>query len=232
MKVIGEISGIKSWAEDDRPREKLILKGRQALSDAELIAILLGSGSRNQSAVDLAKDVLKAYHNRLNELGRLQIDDLKKFKGIGEAKAISVLAALELGRRRGVEEVTSKPKIGSSKDAYQILTPFLADIDHEEFWILLLSRAHEVKDKICISRGEISGTVVDQRLIFKPAISRLASAIILAHNHPSGTLYPSQQDKSLTKRLMESAKLLDIPILDHIIYTDNGYFSFADDGLI
>lgn len=232
MKVISEISGIKSWAEDDRPREKLMLKGRQALSDAELIAILLGSGSRNQSAVDLAKDVLKAYDNELNKLGRLQIDDLKKFKGIGEAKAISVLAALELGRRRGAEAATLNPKIGSSKDAYQILMPLLADIDHEEFWILLLNRAHEVKDKICISRGGISGTVVDQRLIFKPAIARLASAIILAHNHPSGTLYPSPQDKTLTNKLVESSKLLDIPILDHIIYTDRGFYSFADEGLI
>lgn len=232
VKTIEKITSIKSWAEDDRPREKFLLKGRQSLSDAELIAIMLGSGSRNQSAVDLAKDVLKAYDNQLGSLGRLQVGDLKKFKGIGEAKAISVLAALELGRRRGAEVKESKPKIGSSKDAYQILSPFLADIDHEEFWILLLSRSHEVKDKVCISRGGISGTVVDQRLIFKPAIERLASAIILAHNHPSGTLHPSQQDKTLTKKVVESAKLLDIPVLDHIICTDNGYYSFADEGLM
>lgn len=232
MDISGEISGIKSWAEDDRPREKLILKGRHALSDAELIAILLGSGSRNQSAVGLAKEVLKAYDNQLNKLGRLQIDDLKQFKGIGEAKAISILAALELGRRRGSEERSKKQKIGGSKDVYQVLTPLLSDIDHEEFWILLLNRAHEVKDKICISRGGISGTIVDQRLIFKPAITRLATAIILAHNHPSGTLFPSHQDKTLTKKLVESSKLLDVPILDHIIYTDDGYYSFADEGLI
>lgn len=232
MKRIQEISGIKSWAEDDRPREKLILKGRQALSDAELVAILIGSGTRDVSAVDLSKQILSAYHNELNELGRVQIEDLKRFKGIGEAKAITILAALELGRRR--KEGTSRQleRIASSKDVYDAISPHLGDIDHEEFWILLLSRAHKVKEKICISRGGVSGTVVDQRLVFKAAISKLASAIILCHNHPSGTLHPSEQDKALTKKLLASSKMLDIPILDHIIYTDSGYYSFADEGLI
>ena len=232
MKTVQEISGIKSWAEDDRPREKLLLKGRHALSDAELIAILIGSGTRDITAVDLSKEILKAYDNKLHNLGRLQIEDLKKFKGIGEAKAITIIAALELGRRRREEPRDKKRRITSSKDAYEIISPQLGDIDHEEFWILLLSRSHEVKDKICISRGGISGTVVDQRLVFKPAIEKLASAIILCHNHPSGTLYPSEQDKMLTKKLVASSKLLEIPILDHLIYTDAGYFSFADEGLM
>jgi|SRR5690554_4599903 len=232
MKTVQEISGIKSWAEDDRPREKLLLKGRHALSDAELIAILIGSGTRDITAVDLSKEILKTYDNKLNNLGRLQIEDLKKFKGIGEAKAITIIAALELGRRRREEPKHKNPRITSSKDAYDVISPQLSDIDHEEFWILLLSRSHEVKDKICISRGGISGTVVDQRLIFKPALEKLASAIILCHNHPSGTLYPSEQDKMLTKKLVASSKLLEIPILDHLIYTDAGYFSFADEGLM
>ncbi len=232
MKPIQDIAGIKSWAEDDRPREKLLLKGRQALSDAELIAILIGSGTRDITAVDLSKEILKAYDNKLNNLGRVQIDDLKKFKGIGEAKAITIIAALELGRRRREEASHELKSIRSSKDAYEIMSAKLGDIDHEEFWILLLSRSHKVKDKICISRGGISGTVVDQRLVFKPAIEKLASAIILCHNHPSGTLYPSEQDKVLTRKLIASSKLVEIPIIDHIIYTDSGFYSFADEGLI
>lgn len=232
MKPIIDASGIKSWAEDDRPREKMLLKGRQALSDAELIAILIGSGTRDITAVDLSKEILRSYDNKLNQLGRVQIDDLKKFKGIGEAKAISILAALELGRRRREEAGHELQRITCSKDAYEIMSAKLGDIDHEEFWILLLSRSHKVKDKICISRGGISGTVVDQRLVFKPAIEKLASAIILCHNHPSGTLHPSEQDKVLTKKLVASSKLLEIPILDHLIYTDSGFYSFADEGLI
>lgn len=232
MDTFPEQTGIKSWAEDDRPREKLLLKGRHALSDAELIAILIGSGTRDVTAVDLSKQILSSFNNQLNDLGKVQIDDLKKFKGIGQAKAITILAALELGRRRRNKEAVKDPVITSSKSAYDIMHPFLSDIDHEEFWIILLSRSNKVKDKICISRGGISGTVVDQRLIFKPAIAKLASAIILFHNHPSGTIRPSEQDKSLTKKLIDCSKLLDIPILDHIIYTDSGYYSFADEGLL
>jgi DNA repair protein RadC len=232
MALPTEISGIKSWAEDDRPREKLLYKGRQALSDAELIAILLGSGSRDLTAVDLAKQILAGSSNKLSQLARLQIDDLKKFKGIGEAKAITIIAALELGRRRRDEVGEEAPKIRSSKDIYEVFHSALADIDHEEFWIILLNRSHRVKDKICISRGGISGTVVDQRLIFKPAIERLASSIVLCHNHPSGNLQPSDQDRALTKKLVQSAAMLDISILDHIIFADNGYFSFADEGLL
>lgn len=232
MKIEKTEWGIKTWAEDDRPREKFILKGRHALSDAELIAILIATGTRDMTAVDLSKQILQAYDNQLNNLGRVQIEDLKKFKGIGQAKAITILAALELGRRRKDEAPLRKPRITGSRSAYEALTTELSDIDHEEFWILLLSRRNEIKDKIRVSQGGISGTYVDQRLIFKSAIEKLASSIILVHNHPSGTLYPSEQDKILTKRLVESSKLLEIPIVDHIIFTDNGYFSFADEGLL
>ena len=232
MERAQEFTSITSWAEDDRPREKLLLKGRQALSDAELIAILIGSGTRNITAVDLAKSILAAFQNDLSMLGRVQIDDLKQFKGIGEAKAITILAALELGRRRRNTEVNQMPAITSSQIVYDLMHAVLADIDHEEFWVLLLNRANKVKDKICVSRGGVSGTVADQRLIFKPAIARLASSIILCHNHPSGTLRPSEQDKLLTKKLVSIGRLLEIPVLDHIIYTDSGYFSFADEGLL
>lgn len=232
MKRISEIAGIKSWAEDDRPREKLLRKGRQALSDAELIAILLGSGTRNLTAVDVGKKVLAAYQNKLHHLGRLGIEDFKKFPGIGEAKAITIIAALELGRRRRSEERMVAAKISSSRDIYELLAPKLSDLDHEEFHVLLLSRSHKVKEQICISRGGISGTVVDQRLIFKPALEKLASAIVLCHNHPSGTLRPSEQDKRLTQKLVKSGVILDIPVLDHLIFTDEGYFSFADEGML
>jgi len=232
MKTYPVISGIKSWAEDDRPREKLLLKGRQALSDAELIAILLGSGSRNMSAVDLAKQMLSGSQNKLNLLARLQVDDLKKFKGIGEAKAITIIAALELGRRRRDESAIESPRIQSSREIYEILHGTLSDLPHEEFWVLLLSRSYRLKDKVCISRGGVSGTVVDQRLIFKPAIEKLASAIVLCHNHPSGNKNPSEQDKQLTKKVVQSGVMLDIPVIDHVIFTDEGYFSFADENLL
>lgn len=228
-----EKTGIKSWAEDDRPREKMREKGRQALSDAELIAILMGSGSRNLSAVDLAKQILTQYNHRLADLSRANIVDLcKSFKGVGEAKAISILAALELGRRRREEETTELKKITSSRDAYEWMNAVLADIEHEEFWILLLGRSNKVKERIRISSGGVAGTVVDQRLIFKAAIGHLASSIILCHNHPSGNLAPSEQDKALTKKLQQAGAMLDIPVIDHIIYTDESYFSFADEGLL
>lgn len=224
--------GIKAWAEDDRPREKFILKGRHALSDAELIAILIATGTREVTAVDLSKQILKAYDNKLHNLGRLQIEDLCKFKGIGRAKAITILAALELGRRRKDEPQTRKPRISGSRSVYDAITPELSDKVHEEFWIILLSRRNEIKDKIRVSQGGISGTIVDQRLIFKSAIEKLASGIVLCHNHPSGSLFPSEEDKVLTRKLVESGKLLGIPILDHVIYTDSGYYSFADQGML
>jgi DNA repair protein RadC len=227
---MSENSPISVWAEDDRPREKLMLKGRQALSDAELIAILIGSGSRELSAVQLAQQILQSTDNQLHTLGKMNVEELMKFKGIGEAKAISIIAALELGRRRRAEERPEKTQIRASKDAYDILQPLIADLPHEEFWILLLNRANKVTGKECVSRGGVSGTVVDTKIIFKVALDRRASSIILAHNHPSGNLKPSPQDLSLTKRIVEAGKFLDIPALDHLIISEAGYYSFADEG--
>lgn len=223
---------ILSWAEEDRPREKLLLKGKGALSDAELIAILIGSGTRELSAVDLSKIILQKASNNLNELAKLSLKDLMKIKGIGEAKAISIAAALELGRRRKDSEVVRRPKITSSKDAYEQIRSYLMDLPHEEFWVLLLTRSNEVIRPVQISQGGISGTVADPKIIFKSALEHLASSMILAHNHPSGNLKPSEADKELTRRLVSSGKLLDIPILDHLIISEFGYLSFADEGLL
>lgn len=223
---------ILSWAEEDRPREKLLLKGKGALSDAELIAILIGSGTRELSAVDLSKIILQKASNNLNELAKLSLKDLMKIKGIGEAKAISIAAALELGRRRKDSEVVRRPKITSSKDAYEQIRSYLMDLPHEEFWILLLTRSNEVIRPVQISQGGISGTVADPKIIFKSALEHLASSMILVHNHPSGNLKPSEADKELTRRLVTSGKLLDIPILDHLIVSELGYLSFADEGLL
>ena len=225
-------TSIKSWAEDDRPREKFLLKGRAALSDAELLAIIIGSGSRNESAVELSKRILSTASNNLLELGKYNLSELQTFKGIGEAKAISIAAALEIGRRRRSQENTVKKKISSSNDAFEILHAELSDLNTEEFWIILLNRANRVIKKSKISSGGISGTVADTRVIFKSAIDNLASAIILAHNHPSGNLKPSQADINLTKKLRESGTVLDIPVLDHIIIAENSYFSFVDESLL
>ncbi len=223
---------IKSWAEDDRPREKLLTKGRQALSDAELLAILLSSGNRDETAVQLAQRILKEHSNSINELAKLHLDDLRKYKGVGEAKAVTIAAALEIGRRRTDESIDEKIKITSSKQAYAILKSKLTDLPHEEFWILFMSRSNSVIKTECISRGGISGTVVDIRLILKPAIQCLASSIILAHNHPSGNLKPSHEDIHLTKKIKEAAKLMDIGLQDHLIIGDQAYLSFADEGIL
>ena len=223
---------IKAWAEDDRPREKLILKGRSNLTEAELIAILIGSGSRNQSAVELAKVILSNSGNNLNEVAKKSVKDLMKFKGIGEAKAISIISALELGRRRSTEEILKKDKITMSRDAYSILYPLMADKMVEEFWILLLNQNNRVLSKHLISSGGISGTVADIRVILKMAIEELASGIILSHNHPSGAVQPSQADKQLTHRIIEAGKLMQIKVLDHIIVSDEDYFSFADEDIL
>lgn len=222
--------GIRSWAEDDRPREKLLAKGRSVLSDAELIAILFGSGSRNETAVDLAKRVLASKGNNLDELGRMSVKDLTQFKGIGEAKAISLIAALELGRRRKATEPLKRPKIGGSQDAFSEIYPVMADLPHEEFWLILLNRANEVITKNNLSKGGVSGTVVDAKIIFKMATEHLASAIILVHNHPSGNLRPSQADISLTNKLKEAGNILEIPVLDHLIIGNGKYYSFKDEG--
>jgi DNA repair protein RadC len=223
---------ILSWAEEDRPREKLLLKGKAALTDAELVAILIGSGTRDLSAVDLSKIILQKASNNLNELAKLSIKDLMKIKGIGEAKAISIIAALELGRRRKESEVVLRARFSSSRDAYEQIQPYLLDLPHEEFWLLLLNRANEVIKPVQVSQGGVSGTVADPKIIFKFAIECLASAIILVHNHPSGNLKPSEADKELTRRLYNAGKLLEIPVLDHLIFTDGGYLSFADEGML
>jgi DNA repair protein RadC len=232
MNKKADFLNIKSWAAEDRPREKLVLKGKATLSDAELIAILLGTGTSKLSAVDLAKNILQAVNNDLNELARLTVKDLMKIKGIGEAKAITIISALELGRRRKDFQAEEKPKIGGSADAFEILKADLLDIPHEAFWIILLNRANRVIKKHQISKGGVAGTVADPKIIFKVALEELASGIILAHNHPSGNLTASQADIDLTKKLKESGKLLDIQVLDHIIIAGKKYFSFADEGLL
>ena len=223
---------IKAWAEEDRPREKLLAQGRRVLSDAELIAILIGSGSTTESAVDLSKRILHACQNDLNSLAKLSVQDLSKFKGIGEAKAISIIAALELGRRRKEVELINLDKISSSKDIFNLLSPYFVDLLHEEFWIILLSRANKVLQKVLISKGGQAGTIADPKIIFKAALEGNAANIILAHNHPSGNLKPSQADIQLTKKLQEAGKLLDLQVFDHLIFTERGYFSFADEGLL
>ena len=223
---------IKALAEDDRPREKLVLKGRQSLSDAELLAILLSSGNKEETAIQLAQRILNDNHNSINQLAKLQLNDLKKYKGVGEAKAVSILAALEIGRRRTDEGVDEKIKVNSSAIAYKLLKSKLSDLSHEEFWVIYLSRNNSVIKLECISKGGVSGTVVDTKLIMKPGIECLASAIILAHNHPSGNLQPSQQDISLTKKIKEVSLYLDIILQDHIIIGDQAYFSFADEGIL
>lgn len=224
---------IKHWAEEDRPREKLMLKGVSALSDSELLAILIGSGNDEESAVELCKRILQKADNNLNKLSRFGVNDLVgKFRGIGPAKAITIVAALELGRRRKSEETPEKAKISSSKDAYNLFYPLLADLNHEETWALLLDRSNKVVSTLQISRGGISGTVVDIRLVLREAINHYASGIILGHNHPSGNCQPSPQDTTLTKKMKEAAAWMDISLLDHIIVCGENYYSFADSGVI
>lgn len=224
--------GIRSWAEDDRPREKMLLKGRQALSDAELIAILLGSGSRNETAVDLAKRVLASVGNDLGRLGRLDLNDLMKFKGIGEAKAISVAAALELGRRRKENTSPKREQLKSSAQVFVYLAPYMSDLPHEEFWIILLNRVLHPIGVQQISKGGVTGTVVDAKMVFRPALESLATGIILCHNHPSGNVEPSDEDVRLTRRLVSAGQALDINVVDHLIVSDNNYFSFRDNGIL
>lgn len=227
-----EHNPITAWAEDDRPREKLILKGRSALSDAELIAILIGSGTKELSAVELSKQILAEQNNNLSALARLNVEELMRHKGIGEAKAISIIAALELGRRRKVETPLDRPQIRSSQDAFDILQPELGDLHHEEFFVLMLARNNKVISKDRISSGGVTGTVADPKLIFKRALDKRAAAIVLAHNHPSGNLLPSKPDIALTKQVCEAGKLLEITIVDHLIITTEGYYSFADEDML
>jgi len=223
---------IKQWAEEDRPREKLLLKGKNALSDAELIAILIGSGNKTETAVELSKKILASVNNDLNQLAKLSLNDLMQFNGIGEAKAISIAAALELGRRRKESINEKKIAINSSKIAYEVINDVLSDLPHEEFWVLYLNRKNEVIKKEHISKGGVTGTVADEKIIFKHAINHLASAVILCHNHPSGNLKPSEADIKLTKNLKEIGNLIGTPVVDHIIVGNNNYFSFADENLL
>lgn len=223
---------IKSWSAEDRPREKLILKGKSFLTDAELLAILLGSGAQRLTAVELARNILRHSGNNLNELARLTVKDLIKIKGVGQVKALTIVAALELGRRRKELEQSDKPKVTSSRDAFEILKQDLQDIPHEEFWVILLNRANRMIRKQQVSQGGVSGTVADPKIIFKNALDGLASGIILAHNHPSGNLTASQADIELTRKLRDAGKLLEIQVLDHVIIAGQKYYSFADEGML
>lgn len=223
---------ITDWALQDRPREKLMVHGRQSLTDAELIAILIGSGSTKETAVELAKRILNSVDNNLHLLGKQSISDLMKFKGIGEAKAISIVAALELGRRRKLSDVLEKKQIKKSQDVFALMNPILSDLPHEEFWVLFLNRKNDVLDKQKIGQGGIHSTSVDIRLIMKAAIEKLAVAIILCHNHPTGNLKASNADLSLTKQIVKAAEIMDISVLDHLIIGEKEYFSFKDEGLI
>jgi len=223
---------IKEWAVDDRPREKMIQKGTAALSNAELIAILLGNGTIEDTAVGLAQKLLQKANNNLNELARFDFRSLCKIKGIGEAKAVRLLAALELGKRRNIEPLVERKKITCSNDVAEIFIPLLRDLPHEEFWIVLLNRANLIIDTYRISQGGISGTVTDVRLILKAALDRMATQLILCHNHPSGNLQPSKEDINITHKIYEAGKLLDVQLLDHIIVSATGYYSLADNGLL
>jgi DNA repair protein RadC len=223
---------IKSLSENDRPREKLATLGRQNLSDAELIGIILGSGNKNETAVQLAQRMLSENQNNINKLAKLSLAELKKFKGVGEAKAVNIAAAFELGRRRTEVETLQRVKITSSHVAYQILQKRLSDLPHEEFWVLILNRANQVIKEEYLSKGGISGTVVDVRLVCKSAIENNASSLVIAHNHPSGQLLPSEQDKKITKKLNEALQTFEISLLDHLIIGDQNYYSFADEGLL
>ena len=224
---------IKDWAHEDRPREKLLNRGRNSLTDAELIGILIGSGNKHLSAVGLAKQILKHVSHDLNELATLEVEDLQNFKGIGSAKAISIISAPELGRRRRTVLNTNKPRINTSEQVYELMRPKLMDLPHEEFWILLLNRANLVIKEELISSGGVAGTVVDPKIIFKKALDQKATAVILVHNHPSGNAKPSKSDLAITRKVAAAGKVLEIEILDHIIFTDyDGHYSFADNNLL
>lgn len=224
---------ITDWAEEDRPREKMLLKGVSTLSDAELLAILIGSGNKNETAVELSQRILFSVNNNLNSLGKLSINELiQNFNGIGEAKAITIISALEIGKRRKLSDAEKHQQISKSTDIYNIFQPILGDLRHEESWVLLMNRSNKVLKKILVSKGGITGTVVDIRLIIKETIENLATNIVLVHNHPSGSTKPSEEDNAITQKLKEACKLLDIHLMDHIIICDNGYYSYQDSGSI
>lgn len=229
---VARLKSIKNWAEHDRPREKMLEKGQKALSDAELLAILIGSGSANESAVDLSKRILATVANNLSELSRLEIFELLRFKGIGPAKAINIIAALELGRRRRQSESLQRQTITSSQDAFELMQPIVGDLAYEEFWVITLNRSNKVKRTLCVSEGGVEGTVADPKKIFKMALEDNASGVILCHNHPSGALRPSENDVKITRKCKEAGAFLELPVLDHLIVGHEKYFSFADEGLL
>tara|TARA_B110000240_G_scaffold192202_1_gene235994 strand:- start:934 stop:1620 length:687 start_codon:yes stop_codon:yes gene_type:complete len=223
---------IKGWALDDRPREKLVLKGRKSLSDAELIAILIGSGSRNQSAVSLSKKILNSVNNNINELAKLSVEELTRFHGVGAAKAIAIITALELGKRRQLETALELPEISTSKGVFHLMQPIIGDLQHEEFWAIFLNNSNKVIAKHRLSKGGLTATVVDVRLLYMKALATACVGVIVCHNHPSGKLTPSKADKEVTLKIKEAGSTLDIKLLDHLIITEKSYFSFADDGIL
>jgi len=223
---------IKDWSQEDRPREKLLYKGKAILSDAELLAILICSGNRKESAVALSKRMLSTIDNNLQELGKLSVKQLTEFKGIGVAKAITIIAALELGRRRRGSDALDRMKVTSSNSVFELMQPIIGDLPHEEFWIIYLNNSNKVIQKKQLSKGGITGTLVDVRLVLKKAIDVGATGLILSHNHPSGTLKPSEADKQITQKLKKAGTSLDIKVLDHLIITEKSYFSFADENLL
>jgi DNA repair protein RadC len=223
---------ITDWAVEDRPRERLWNKGPSSLSDAELLAILIGSGTKNASAVDIARELLALAGNNLSDLGKLTIPDIRKLKGVGDAKAVTIVAALELGRRRKLAEANENPQVKSSADVFNIFQPIMEDLPHEEFWILFLNRANKVINRMKISQGGISGTVTDVRIVLKNAVECLASGIVICHNHPSGNNTPSEADIKITRKIKEAGELMDIQLLDHIIICGKDYYSFADSGMM
>jgi len=223
---------IKSWSDDDRPREKLMKFGKRSLSNAELVAILIGSGNREETAVDLSKRILASINNDLSAFRKISVPDLMKFKGIGEAKAISIITALELGRRQLVSNDVVPVSIMASMDVFVLMKPLIGDLNHEEFWVLFLNNSNKIVHKTQLSKGGLTGTLVDTRLLFKQAIGLLATGIILCHNHPSGKQNPSESDKILTRKIIDGGTTLDIKVLDHVIITEKTYFSFADEGLL
>lgn len=223
---------IKKWALDDRPREKLVLKGKKSLSDAELIAILIGSGSKNESAVSLSKKILLFANNNLNELAKLAVEELTKFHGIGAAKAIAIITALELGKRRQLELAMELPKVATSKGVFHLMQPIIGDLQHEEFWAIFLSNSNSVIGKHQLSKGGLTATIVDVRLLYRKALGSGCVGIIVYHNHPSGKLTPSVADKEITQKIKDAGRTLDIKLLDHLIITEKSYFSFADDGIL
>jgi DNA repair protein RadC len=228
---IMSVSTITAWAEEDRPREKMLLKGKLALSDAELVAILLGSGLPGENAVALAQRILASADHNLHELGRRSVDELQRFRGVGEAKAVAIAAALELGRRRQLSDLRDRPRVTTSRDAYNAIATLLNDLHHEEFWLLLLNKNNEITARTRMSSGGAAGTVVDLKMIFKTALDARATAFIAVHNHPSGSLSPSQADIELTRRLRKAGEVLDLPLLDHLIVSERGYYSFTDEGV-